>query len=374
MKMTFAVLMAVFSLSMLSPDAHAQKLDKKYKDLKPTIVVPFNLPIKSALKGKSNSLGLLARQTPVKSQGSRGTCSIFSATALLESMLVIRKNFNPAKLDLSEEWLEYLIMTRSSEDGSTSSLNFSAFGRFGTVTEARWPYVGDEWTSTEDSPLAQERCGHLSAEEHGELRLTRCLLGHRDPALLRATDEELEELDADFLGIRNEAKAFQEKFLANYGNKFKVPTDAQVKYLLEKGIPLTLDLDFYYGAWNHREADALGIGRNMEHWRLGIVGHPAPGSLDESKSLDSPAGHSIVVIGYDDTIEVETTQRFYDPKTKKVVTKPVVYRGVYYFKNSWGSDSFGVDMTIDGRKAPGYGMITQAYAHEHGGFYRMPLN
>jgi hypothetical protein len=53
--------------------------------------------------------------------------------------------------------------------------------------------------------------------------------------------------------------------------------------------------------------------------------------------------------------------------------KTFTYRGVYYFKNSWGATNFGVDFEINGVNYPGYGMMVQKYAHAEGSFYLMPL-
>ena len=54
-------------------------------------------------------------------------------------------------------------------------------------------------------------------------------------------------------------------------------------------------------------------------------------------------------------------------------TKKFTYKGVYYFKNSWGTSSFGRDFDIDGVNFPGYGMMVQKYAEEQGQFFQMPL-
>jgi len=48
-------------------------------------------------------------------------------------------------------------------------------------------------------------------------------------------------------------------------------------------------------------------------------------------------------------------------------------KGVYYFKNSWGTGSFGVDAMIDEVNRPGYGTMTQQYAQDFGSFYYFNL-
>lgn len=86
------------------------------------------------------------------------------------------------------------------------------------------------------------------------------------------------------------------------------------------------------------------------------------------ESSKHPAGHSVLVVGYDDNVIVEKLVRLTNGTTKKVT-----YKGVYYFKNSWGTSSFGKDFQIDGVKYPGYGMMVQDYAEKFGQFFVLPL-
>lgn len=316
---------------------------------------------------KSDTNALIALQTPVKSQAARGTCSIFSATALLESMLVIQNKFS-TNLDLSEEWLEYLVTRNKTSDGSNSSSNFQALLTYSSVEEQYLPYIGETWKTVNDSFLAEQRCGNLS-----ERLQTSCLIAHRNPALFTATDSQLQSpqsdlYDAEFLLARKKAKEFQPnlKDLAK-GNYFLSAEEA--KALLAKGIPVTMDMDFFYGAWNHRKATELGLERNMEHWDTGVVGYPEAGSLDLEVSQRERAGHSVVAVGYDDSIVVTTKVQMADG-----TLKTFKHKGVFFFKNSWGTASFGKDMMVDGENHPGYGVITQDYVNDYGTFYSIPQN
>lgn len=311
---------------------------------------------------------VIANQSPVKSQLQRGTCSIFSATALLESLLKIKKNADI--MDLSEEWLQYVVNRSSSNDGSTSSTNFSAFLKYGMPEEELMSYIGETWKALTDSPLAQERCGLFSNKP---FFLTSCLIVHNDPRLYDTKDAVLlaqgELHNPDFKLARDQANEFKVKYFDPSGDETWYRVYRQdTKGHLDEGIPLTLDLDFYYGAWNHRLATGLEIGRNMEHWEHGVVGYPEHDSADYENSWKKPAGHSFVIVGYDDNLEVTTEVLMKDGTTKKFP-----YKGVYYFKNSWGTGSFGINFTIDGVNYPGYGMITQKYAHEYGAFFMLDL-
>ena len=106
----------------------------------------------------------------------------------------------------------------------------------------------------------------------------------------------------------------------------------------------------------------------MDHWSKGIIANPEEGSLDLEKSPTKRAGHSVLVVGYDDNRIVTKEIQMADG-TRKTFT----YKGVYYFKNSWGTSSFGKDFEVDGVNYPGYGMIVQKYADSLGSFFTMPL-
>ncbi len=324
---------------------------------------------------------VIANQSSVKSQLSRGTCSIFSATALLESMLLINKKADKS-IDLSEEYLEYLVNHDSFGDGSSSYRNFDAFFSYGTANEIEFGYIGETWKKGDYTSYVkgEERCGRFEKNENSEI-FDRCLVVHRDPRLLDKDDTLLEKeggefYDPEFLKARTSAEKFKEEYMDPSSNHDAYRVDVtEAKNLLDKGIPLTLDLDFYYGAWNHRLAATLGMTRNMQNWDLGIVGYPEKGSLDliNSNSPEERAGHSIVVVGYDDKVKLEIETEMVD-KTKKKST----YTGVYYFKNSWGTDKLGSQFKIKDKNGkeiphPGYAMITQKYAEEFGVFFKLPL-
>lgn len=315
---------------------------------------------------RSDSTALIARQSAVRSQGQRGTCSIFSAIGALESMMIISE-MAPREIDLSEEWLQFLVNKNSSSDGSNSDRNFWAFRSYGSVEEPLFPYIGETWKTATDTPLATKRCGHLA-----DSLLSSCLIVHRDPRLWTTPDETLlnpesPQYDPEFQSARHRSGEFRKSFLSKMGSSFRI-YGSQAKHFLHAGFPVVVDADFFYGAWNHRRAPELGISRNMEHWNAGIVGYPEPGSLDYLKSPEDPAGHSIVLVGYDDTVVVTTQVPMKDGRIQEFR-----YQGVYYFKNSWGTSGFGNQFELQGQRFPGYGMITQKYMDEYGAFFVLPL-
>lgn len=268
-------------------------------------------------------------QTPVKSQERRGTCSIFSTTAIVESLI---KRIYQKELDLSENYLQYLVMARVkpvANEGSDIPMNLPAIQRWGTIEEKDWPYEPYDWNSAslpeEEEARKQATCGHLSSD-----LLTRCWLAHRDPRL-------------------DPQSAVAAQFRVSYSTHQMryAPTNSlrQIKNRLSAGWPMVLSLEFFYGAWNHRKMTELGIGeRDMQAWERGYVS--VPNEIDIKLSRTSPAGHSIVIIGYDDA------------------------KRVYYFKNSWGTSSFGVKSDFFGEgTSQGYGTISYEYANRFGTFY-----
>lgn len=317
------------------------------------------------LKAKSDTNALIDMMTPVRSQESRGTCSIFSAAALIEGLMNIAGTGNQ-ETDLSEEFLQYNVNAGATSDGSYATKNFRSIFTLGMASEETLPYIGSNWVSFQDS-VAIKRCGHLN----GTMKDS-CLIVHHDPQNRYRSDAELLDetkpwYDPTLVAAREEAAQFKVENLQNstYGNVYST---SQIKSLLDRGIPVILEQDFYYGAWNHRTADSLDIGRNMDHWAKGIVGHPFPGSMDSEKSPTKRAGHSIMLVGYDDDVVIEFPVKMTDGSMKTFKLK-----GVYYFKNSWGTTSFGADAVIDGVSRPGYGTMTQQYAHDYGSFYMFTL-
>jgi hypothetical protein len=324
----------------------------------------------------SDTLATIKNQSPVKSQGARGTCSIFSAAAMAESFLIYVKN-KSTSIDLSEEYLEYVIMRNRNSEGSSSVQNFSSILRHGMPKEDSMPYIGETWKTLDHSTLSQERCGHLATDR--TRLLTSCLLGHWDPQLLFTPSDKLNDELGDlyfpvFATARDEALKFKDQLFApinGLGHQY-LQSPTEVKERLAKGVAVNLDIDFYYGAWNHREAAELGVERKMDEWTKGIVTAPLAGSLDAQVSPRKPAGHSILLVGYDDEREVTSEIQMADG-SKQMIT----FKGVYYFKNSWGQTGFGKDFELDGKNYPGYGLITQDYANSPYGsfhaFYDAPV-
>jgi hypothetical protein len=359
MKIFLVTLICVFSTRAAHSQDDGAFLDVKYQNLShPT----KNLNSINKSISANDIKEVISYQSPVRSQAARGTCSIFSATAYLEGLLIKKGDANNS-IDLSEEWLQYTAVRNKTSDGSSGYTNFAAIRDYGMPSEQSYPYIGEDWTEV-FNPLKDSRCGKLAGSAQKS-----CFIVHRDPSLLTKTDAQIMEKysDKEFVNARSDASAMK-KTLKFSDASFSIPSVEEVKSLLQSGTPVVLEVDFYYGAWNHREADDFGIGRNLDLWSKGIVTNPEKGSLDAEISPKHPSGHSILIVGYDDNKIVERTIKMKDGTLKKFN-----YKGVYYFKNSWGTSSFGRDFEINGDKFPGYGMMVQKYAEEQGQFFLLPL-
>ena len=332
---------------------------------------PIGLEIDRPLESfpRNDYISLISKQSPVKRQRSRGTCTIFTTTNYLEYIFYNKEGFHP---DFSEEWLEYLIMRNKQTEGSSITPNMKAIFNYGIASEEVWPYVGQNWLKQENHHLGKERCGHLK----NQMTLwTSCLLGHRDPRLLVSNERELLELnnslyDPEFIQIKNEARENLENIRAYVRPKksYKLKRVSEVKNYLSSGVPLIMGIKLFYGSWNHAKTDRFEIQpRDKSQWYKGIVGYPEHGSRDRRISGELGGGHSLIIVGYDNE-KIINTRLLMDNGEWKDFS----YKGVYYFKNSWGTRGSGRDFSIDGKDFPGYGMITQKYAHELGRWYLIP--
>lgn len=263
-------------------------------------------------------------QSPVKSQGSRGVCSIFASTALVEN-LYIKAGMPVADADFSEQWLQWATKSLAGEftwtDGSSADVNLATVAEFGTIKEADWPYESSPWTAANDP-----ECGAT------ENKPTKCYTNGEAP----------------------ETAKMAEKF--KLPNKRWINTNSIKAHITAKGTGVNVGMTFFYQSWNHRKS-TLPV--NSEYWRKGYVTYP--NADDKTESMKQRAGHAIHIIGWDDNLEVEMR----DKEGKPILDangNPQKEKGFYLFKNSWGTAGFGVDHPT----GPGYGWLSYKYVNQYG--------
>ena len=263
-------------------------------------------------------------QSPVRSQGSRGVCSIFASTALIEN-LYIKAGMPVAQADFSEQYLQWaaknLQHAFQNTEGSSSDVNLRTVVSFGTIAESDWAYESIPWGA-----------GNDPACTGGENLPTKCYTNGEPPASV--------------------AQA----------HKYTLPSSRWINtnsikaHIFTKKTGVNVGMTFFYQAWNHRRST---IPVDAELWRRGIVTYP--NDKDKSESAMHRAGHAIQIVGWDDDLEVPMR----DGDGKPVLDangQPKKEKGFWIFKNSWGTASFGVDHPT----GPGYGYLSYRYVEEYG--------
>lgn len=266
--------------------------------------------------------------SPVKSQGSRGVCSIFATVALMEHLYI--KEGTLTAPDFSEQYLQWSVKNEvgsfKNTSGSNNSYNLQAISQYGIVAEVDDPYETFQWNESNDPECAK------NADGTDDNLPTRCYTnGDPSPEAMAAT-------------------------------KYKLPTarwlnTSSIKtHIATKDAGVAIGLTFFYQSWNHRKSE---LPVDSEYWRAGFVTYP--NAADKEKSLAKRAGHAILLVGWDDELEVPMR----DGEGKIVLDEsgaPKREKGFFVFKNSWGTGNFGINNAI----GDGYGYISYAYVHEYG--------
>jgi hypothetical protein len=265
-----------------------------------------------------------AEQSPVKSQGSRGVCSIFAATALVEN-LYLKAGMPAADVDFSEQYMQWSVKNQvgsfKNTEGSNVDSNLQSVVRFGHIQEAGWPYEQSPWTVANDP-----------ACNGGENLPTKCYTNGEPPQ---------SALDAE---------------------KLKLPSSRWINvnsikaHLTTKKSGVGVGMTFFYQSWNHRRS-TLPIDQAL--WQRGVVTYP--NAKDKQVSLEHRAGHAIEIIGWDDDMEVPMRDEAGKP-VLDAAGNPRTEKGFWLFKNSWGTAGFGYDHPY----GAGYGWLSMQYVKEYG--------
>jgi C1A family cysteine protease len=268
---------------------------------------------------------LVALQSPVKSQGSRGVCTIFSSTALVEH-LYIKKGFK--NVDFSEQYLQWATKVQSGEftwtEGSNNASNLETVVSYGVVEEAAWPYETLPWGASNNAD-----CGKPEAE-----RPVVCFTNGDPPETAKAA---------------RKYKLPRSSWLSSRANNIKA-------HMTAKKTAVVVGVDFFYQSWNHgRSTIPINSGYSAKGYVL------FPNDKDVEESHKHKAGHGILLVGWDDELEVQKV----DGEGKLMVDaagKPVNEKGFFIFKNSWGTGRFGTQNP----HGAGYGFISQKYIEKYG--------
>jgi len=272
---------------------------------------------------------LAETQSPVKSQGSRGVCSIFSTVALMEHLYIKEGAVAP---DFSEQFLQWSVKSElgrfTKTSGSNGSANIEAIHRFGVVEEAVMPYETFAWGASQDPACAK-------SDDEDKERPTFCF----------TNGEPAEEI----LDARRWKLPSSSRWVSSSANNIKA-------FLKENETAVVAGMTFFYQSWNHRKSP---LPVNQQYKREGYVLYPNAKDLEHGE--EKGAGHSILIVGWDDELEVPVR----DHEGKVVLDEdgePIVERGFFLFKNSWGTSAFGTSNPF----GAGYGWLSMRYVEEFG--------
>jgi len=265
-----------------------------------------------------STFDLMEIQTPVRSQGSRGTCTIFATAALMESLYLAEGTIeNP---DFSEQFLQWSAKIElgsfPNSSGSNPSYNLRAINRFGVVEESVWPYESSEWGTSND-PMCT-----------GDDRPTYCYTNGQPP----------------------ESALMAQRFHLPAGRWINPSARSLKGHMVSTRTPVVVSGDFFYQSWNHGRSN---LKTNSEYSRNGYVLAPNDADIEDS-SGDRRAGHGFLLVGWDDELSVPRVDGEGN-ETGEMET------GFFLFKNSWGTGRFG---TANPHGA-GYGWISYRYVQEH---------
>ncbi|MFW6369548.1 MAG: proprotein convertase P-domain-containing protein [Myxococcota bacterium] len=268
---------------------------------------------------------LLQWQSPARNQGGRGTCSIFATVGLMEHLYM--KAGWPGVPDFSEQYLQWSTKVQvgsfRNTEGSNAYTNLRAINSHGIVEEELWPYETYSWGSSHDSECT------------GEDRPVRCYTNGEPPQ---------EAVD---------------------GTKYTLPAGRWVNsrsikaHMTSTNTAVAAGMKFFYQSWNHRLSD---LRVNDHYFRQGYVTYP--NQADKEDSEEKPAGHGILLVGWDDDLEVPKR----DADGEVILDadgNPEVEKGFFIVKNSWGTGSFGVNNP----HGDGFGFISMRYIEEYATVY-----
>ncbi len=266
---------------------------------------------------------LMQYMSPVRSQGSRGTCTIFATIGLMEALYIREGTLTMP--DFSEQHLQWSVKNEvgafTQTSGSNPNSNLDAISRFGIVEESLWPYESSEWGVSNDMACT------------GEMRPTRCYT-NGDPPMA-----------------------------AMSGTRWRLPRGRWINpsvrslqgHMISTRTPVVVSGDFFYQAWNHGRST---LPTNAAYKRRGYVLSPNEADVMDS-SGDRRAGHGFVLLGWDDDLAVARVDGMGQP-IMGADGMPEMETGFFLFKNSWGTGSFGVENP----HGAGYGWISYRYVTE----------
>jgi len=244
----------------------------------------------------------------------------------MEQLLVEKRGAAP-DLDLSEQYAIWLVKAVArydiGGDGSSPQGNLTAYlDHGGVVQETVWPYEG--WSDAS--------CP-----------------GQPDPVACYTH------------GAPPEAATGAARYAVGRPRWIK-PEAASIKHqLFTARQALVVSLPVHCQAWNY--ATGCKYPTDVERYHRGVISYPTA----EERKQTPGSSHAMLLVGWDD--QHEEPMRSASGAVVKKNGKPVMEKGFYVVKNSWGTTSFGRDNPY----GAGYGLLSMAYVAEFGLLVTAPV-
>jgi hypothetical protein len=241
---------------------------------------------------------------------------------MVENLYIKAGNPTP---DFSEQYMQWAVKTQLGDfpntEGSSAQSNLRTVVKYGTVEEAVWPYQIDPWTAANDPACTG-----------GNNLPTKCYTNGAPPtAAASATKFKLPAVE--FVNV-NSIKA----------------------HIVAKQTAVAVGITFFFQSWNHR-LSTLPVSSAL--WAQGAVTYP--NAKDKELSLAEHEGHAILVVGWDDNLEIASRDEQGNP-VLGTDGQPVKEKGFWIIKNSWNTNSFGAQNPY----GAGYGFLSYKYVAEFG--------
>jgi len=175
--------------------------------------------------------------TPVKNQGARGTCHVFTATAIVEALWVKRekaRGVSDPRLDLSEQWLQFMVKKPTFDWSTTSDGGFVVddlrmVKSKGHVPETAWKYDPRHWS--DDAQYSDLRGNHTESPWPWKI-VAQTRSGSAPPSVARA-------ISMRSLGLPS-GEDFKVKGIKNGGGGKK--GIAFIKSNIDRGVPVGISI------------------------------------------------------------------------------------------------------------------------------------
>ena len=315
----------------------------KLKDLRQSS--PDNADVTSYAKSDAiypaKSTELIALQSPVKNQDQRGVCTIFTTTGLMEHLYIKAGMKDPS---FSEQYLQWAVKVQLGEgadaEGSDIGSNIRAINHYGIVNEMTYPYNPNPWTGADDPD-----CGPPVVDAGTDGGADGGVDGGPAAPIAYPTKCWTQGTPSDAVQTATKYTLPAGRYLNTSDIKMEI-NDHQ--------LAVAVSIPIYYQAWNYPH----NLPTNWDDYFKGIVRYP--NDADKVQSEADPDGHGILIVGWDDDLEFQQVDKD-DKPAVDTDGKPLMVKGYYIFKNSWGTDNLGRTNTPQ----PGYGYISQQYISEY---------